>query len=84
MKDLPVIRHPDLLVGIETSDDAGVYKLSPEVALVQTLDFFTPIVDDPYHFGRISAANALSDVCHGWQTYDRHEYRLFPCQRYAQ
>jgi len=62
MKDLPVIRHPDLLVGIETSDDAGVYKLSPEVALVQTLDFFTPIVDDPYHFGRISAANALSDV----------------------
>jgi selenide,water dikinase len=62
MKDLPVIRHPDLLVGIETADDAGVYKLSPEVALVQTLDFFTPIVDDPYHFGRISAANALSDV----------------------
>lgn len=62
MKDLPVIRHPDLLVGIETADDAGVYKLSPEVALVQTLDFFTPIVDDPYHFGRIAAANALSDV----------------------
>ena len=62
MKDLPVIRHPDLLVGIETADDAGVYKLSPELALVQTLDFFTPIVDDPYHFGRISAANALSDV----------------------
>jgi selenide,water dikinase len=49
-------------VGIETSDDAGVYKLNSEVALVQTLDFFTPIVDDPYHFGHIAAANALSDV----------------------
>jgi selenide,water dikinase len=62
MRDLPVNRHPNLLVGIETSDDAGVYKLSPEVALVQTLDFLTPIVNDPYHFGRIAAANALSDV----------------------
>ncbi len=62
MRDLPVISHPKLLVGIETADDAGVYKLSPEVALVQTLDFLTPIVDDPYHFGRIAAANALSDV----------------------
>jgi len=62
MRDLPVISHPKLLVGIETADDAGVYKLSPEVALVQTLDFFTPIVNDPYHFGRIAAANALSDV----------------------
>jgi selenide,water dikinase len=62
MRDLPVLNHPDLLVGIETSDDAGVYKLSSEVALVQSLDFFTPIVDDPYHFGRIAAANALSDV----------------------
>jgi len=62
MKDLPVSSDPHLLVGIETSDDAGIYKLSDDVALVQTLDFFTPIVDDPYHFGRIAAANALSDV----------------------
>jgi selenide,water dikinase len=62
MRDLPVIRHPNLLVGIETSDDAGVYKLNDDTALVQTLDFFTPIVNDPYHFGRIAAANALSDV----------------------
>jgi len=62
MKALPVNSHPNLLVGIETSDDAGVYKLSDDVALVQTLDFFTPIVNDPYHFGRIAAANALSDV----------------------
>lgn len=62
MRDLPRMKHPNLLVGIETSDDAGVYKLNPELALVQTIDFFTPIVDDPYQFGRIAAANALSDV----------------------
>ena len=62
MRDLPVKRHPNLLVGVETSDDAGVYKLNDDTALVQTLDFFTPIVNDPYHFGRIAAANALSDV----------------------
>ena len=51
-----------MLVGFDTADDAGVYKLSPELALVQTLDFFTPIVDDPYTFGAIAAANSLSDV----------------------
>jgi len=62
MANLPVIKHPNLLVGYETSDDAGVYKLNDELALVQTLDFFTPIVNDPYHFGRIAAANSLSDV----------------------
>ena len=62
MKDLPVNSDPNLVVGIETSDDAGVYKLRDDAALVQTLDFFTPIVNDPYHFGRIAAANALSDV----------------------
>jgi len=50
------------LVGLETSDDAGVYQLNDEVALVQTVDFFTPIVDDPFTFGQIAAANALSDV----------------------
>jgi selenide,water dikinase len=52
----------NVLVGFDTSDDAGVYKLTPELALVQTVDFFTPIVDDPYTFGAIAAANALSDV----------------------
>ncbi len=62
MRDLPRDSHPNLLVGIETSDDAGVYKLNDDLALVQTIDFFTPIVDDPCHFGRIAAANALSDV----------------------
>jgi selenide,water dikinase len=51
-----------VLVGFDTSDDAGVYKLTPECALVQTVDFFTPIVDDPYTYGAIAAANALSDV----------------------
>ncbi|ETP67179.1 segregation protein B [Planococcus glaciei CHR43] len=51
-----------MLVGLDTADDAGVYKISDEVALVQTLDFFTPIVDDPYMFGQIGAANSLSDV----------------------
>ncbi len=51
-----------LLVGIETSDDAAVYKLTDDIALIQTLDFFTPIVDDPYNYGRIAAANSLSDV----------------------
>jgi selenide,water dikinase len=59
---LPRRQHPDLLVGMETSDDAGVYRLTPEIALIQTVDFFTPIVNDPYLFGQVAAANALSDV----------------------
>lgn len=54
--------HPSLLVGLENRDDAGVFALSETQALVQTVDFFTPIVDDPYHYGQIAAANALSDV----------------------
>ena len=53
---------PELLVGHETSDDAGVYQLTDSIALIQTIDYFTPIVDDPYMFGQIAAANALSDV----------------------
>src|SRR5258705_8976552 len=51
-----------MLVGTETGDDAGVYRLRPDLAIVNTVDFFTPIVDDPYIFGQISAANSLSDV----------------------
>lgn len=51
-----------MLVGLDTFDDAGVYRISDELALVQTVDFFTPIVDDPYDWGRIAAANALSDI----------------------
>jgi len=53
---------PNVLVGFDKADDAGVYKISPEQALVQTVDFFTPIVDDPYTFGQIAATNSLSDV----------------------
>jgi selenide,water dikinase len=53
---------PDLLVGLEKADDAAVYRLTPELAVIHTLDFFTPIVDDPYQYGAIAAANALSDV----------------------
>lgn len=60
---LPKFKNdPDMLVGTETADDAGVYRLRPDLAIVNTVDFFTPIVDDPYIFGQISAANSLSDV----------------------
>jgi selenide,water dikinase len=58
----PVVSHDDLLVGIGGSDDAGVYRITDEIALVQTVDFFTPIVDEAFDWGRIAAANALSDV----------------------
>jgi selenide,water dikinase len=59
---LPLMADPNLIVGLEKADDAGVYKLSEDLAIIQTVDFFTPIVDDPRVFGQIAAANALSDV----------------------
>lgn len=59
---LPKISDPRLLVGVDTSDDAAVLQISENTALIQTLDFFTPVVDDPYTFGQVAAANALSDV----------------------
>ncbi len=59
---MPRVSNSNVLVGFDTADDAGVYQLTPELALVQTVDFFTPIVDDPYTFGAIAAANSLSDV----------------------
>jgi selenide,water dikinase len=62
LKKLPRQNDPNVLVGFDHADDAGVYQLSPETALVQTVDFFTPMVDDPYTFGQIAATNALSDV----------------------
>lgn len=62
LRELPRSDDPRLLVGNETADDAGVVRVADDLALVQTVDFFTPIVDDPYDFGRIAAANALSDV----------------------
>src|SRR3970282_320149 len=62
MQSLPKAeRNPNVLVGLETWDDAGVFRISDELALVQTVDFFTPIVDDPRDFGAVAAANALSD-----------------------
>jgi selenide,water dikinase len=58
----PAERYPDLLVGLAVSDDAAVYKISDELAVIQTLDFFPPVVDDPYDYGAIAAANAMSDI----------------------
>jgi len=62
LRPLTLHHHPDLLVGLHTADDAAVFRLDGERALVQTLDFFPPVVDDPYDFGRVAAANAMSDV----------------------
>ncbi|MDR1766472.1 MAG: selenide, water dikinase SelD [Lachnospiraceae bacterium] len=62
LEGLPRFSDPDLLVGIETSDDGAIYRISDELAVIQTLDFFTPVVDDPYTFGQVAAANALSDI----------------------
>src|SRR5580704_6627483 len=61
-RSLPSWHYPDLLVGTDTSDDAAVYRLNDEQAVVATTDFFMPIVDDPFDFGRIAATNALSDI----------------------
>jgi selenide,water dikinase len=58
----PAHEHPELLVGLEVSDDAAVYRISDDLAAIQTLDFFPPVVDDPYDYGAIAAANAMSDV----------------------
>ena len=62
LKSIPRVANAHVLVGFDTSDDAGVYRITPELALVQTVDFFTPIVDDPFTYCAIAAANALSDV----------------------
>ena len=62
LRQLPPSNDPNLLVGTNTADDAGVYRISADLALVQTVDFFTPVVDDPYWFGAIAATNALSDI----------------------
>lgn len=62
LENIPQIFHPDLIVGYEHSDDAAVFRLDDRKALIQTLDFFTPVVDDPYTFGKIAAANSLSDI----------------------
>src|SRR5271155_1455857 len=59
---IPRVSNDNILVGFDTADDAGVYQLTPDLAIVQTIDFFTPVVDDPYTYGAIAAANALSDI----------------------
>lgn len=62
LRQLPNVKNENLIVGLDTSDDAAVYRVNDELALIETLDFFTPVVDDPYTFGQIAAANSLSDV----------------------
>ena len=62
LEGLPTPTDPNLIVGIETADDAAVYRLSKDIAMINTVDFITPPVDDPYWFGQISAANSISDV----------------------
>ncbi len=62
LKDIKTIRDPNLLVGFDTSDDASAYRVSDDLALLHTIDFFPPMVDDPYLFGQIAATNALSDI----------------------
>jgi selenide, water dikinase len=62
LRNLPKVDDPNLLVGTQTHDDAGVYRLTDDLAIVQTIDFFPPVVDDPFVYGQIAAANALSDV----------------------
>ena len=62
LRELKVPFNPDIIIGLESNDDAGVYRLKEDVAIIEHLDFFTPIVDDPYDFGQIAVANALSDI----------------------
>lgn len=62
LSGLPRNSDPNLMVGFDSSDDAAVYRISDELAMIQTVDFFPPVVDDPYTFGQIAATNALSDV----------------------
>jgi selenide,water dikinase len=62
LRPLALATHPDLVVGLQTSDDAAVFRLAPDLAIVQTVDFFTPIVDDPWAYGAIAAANSMSDI----------------------
>ncbi|MGH2895628.1 MAG: selenide, water dikinase SelD [Solirubrobacteraceae bacterium] len=82
VRDLPTRSDPRLLVGAGTGDDAAVFRVRDDLALVQTVDFFTPIVDDPFDFGRIAAANALSDVyAMGGRPLTALNLVAFPLQR---
>lgn len=80
MPFLPPQKDENLLVGTESPDDAAVYRLNDEIALIQTLDFFPPVVDDPYYYGQIAAANALSDVyAMGGRPLTAMNIVCFPC-----
>ncbi len=80
MPFLPPQKDENLLVGTESPDDAAVYRLNDEIALIQTLDFFPPVVDDPYYYGQIAAANALSDVyAMGGKPLTAMNIVCFPC-----
>ena len=82
LRDLPKPSHPDLLVDIETHDDAGVFRISETAALVQTLDFFPPVCSDPYDFGQVAAANSLSDVyAMGGKPLTAMNILMFPSQQ---
>jgi len=84
LAQLPAVRDPNLLVGVSTSDDAAVYRLSPTEAIVQTVDIFTPVVDDPHAYGAIAAANSLSDVyAMGAQPFLALNFLAFPAGRLA-
>jgi selenide,water dikinase len=79
LADLPKVEHPNLLVDIETHDDGGVYKIRDDYALIQTTDFFPPVCSDPYDFGQVAAANALSDIyAMGGQALTAMNLVLFP------
>lgn len=82
MDGLSLVSNPNVIRGMDSLDDAGVYKLTDELAIIQTIDFFTPIVDDPYAFGQIAAANALSDVyAMGGQPLTAMNIVCFPMKR---
>lgn len=79
LNNLPKTYDPNLLIGFDGSDDAAVYKLTDDLAIVQTLDFFPPMVEDPYIFGQIAAANALSDIyAMGGDVKNSFKYCMFP------
>ena len=84
LETLPATTHPDLIEGYSRFADAGVFRLRPDLALVQTVDFFPPVVDDPREFGRIAAANAISD-CYAMGALPRTALNVvgFPKDRLA-
>ena len=80
LSKLPKNIDPNLIVGFDSSDDGAVYKLTDDLAIVQTLDFFPPMVEDPYIFGQIAAANAFSDIyAFGWRS--KNSFEIVASQR---